>query len=72
MRKKKRRFTLVYSGNEKDYLKCTGFLLKSCILHINAKLWPCQGCTIVETLETCFKPLLNLGSHIWLAGPKAK
>lgn len=31
-----------------------------------------QGCKNVETLETCFSPLLNFGSHIWLAGPKAK
>ena len=44
------------------------------------KYWPTgwskasegQGCRIMETLETCFQPLLNFGSHIWLAGPKAQ
>ena len=30
-----------------------------------------QGCTILETLETCFQRLLNSCSHIWLAGSKA-
>ena len=43
------------------------------ILHpLNPDYVAKQGCRIVETLETCFQPLLNFGSHIWLAGPKAQ